>query len=62
MDGTIWEAMLSQAPSLGGLLILSWYLLKRLARCEEARETLATEHADLRVRIAELEGQVLALK
>ena len=50
--------IIGQAPSLAGFVILSTYALRRLHRCEEARDTLSKEHADLRVRIARLEAAV----
>ena len=56
--GDLVQTLALQAPSLAGLLVLSWYLLNRLKSCEEARDTLSKEHADLRVRIATLEAQV----
>ena len=57
-DVSLWETIIVQAPSLTGLGILSWYLLKRLNKCEDNKDILQEEHSDMRVRIAKLETQV----
>lgn len=61
----IWEKVIDQLPSLGGLALLAWMLHtkllraeKRLDKCEESREVLTKEHADIRVELAEVKAKV----
>ena len=55
MSAALLTAIIGNVPSLIGFAVLSWFLAARLRRCEDARDQLAREHSDFRVRIAVLE-------